>query len=145
MYINCIIFHFIIAYRTDEGKPWVLPVVRTVEAQMATDVTLNHEYLPVAGMPDFRLAALRLLLGEDSPAIVENRVSILQFTFTIIWLNFSWSFIDQGMIHLSSISKVVDFQIKLISFNCLMWIYETGLFLFLLTICFSKSMTRNKI
>jgi aspartate aminotransferase len=23
------------AYRTDEGKPWVLPVVRTVEVQMA--------------------------------------------------------------------------------------------------------------
>jgi aspartate aminotransferase len=49
-------------------------VVRTVEAQMATDSTLNHEYLMVAGMPDFRNAALKLLLGEDSPALVENRV-----------------------------------------------------------------------
>ncbi|XP_048744308.2 aspartate aminotransferase, cytoplasmic-like [Ostrea edulis] len=66
------------AYRTDEGKPWVLPVVRTVEAQMATDSTLNHEYLPVAGMPDFRNAALKLLLGEDSPALVENRVEGVQ-------------------------------------------------------------------
>lgn len=52
------------AYRTAEGKPWVLPVVRTVEAQMATDPTLNHEYLPVAGLPDFRDAACELILGK---------------------------------------------------------------------------------
>jgi len=42
------------AYRGNDGKPWVLPVVKTVEAQMAGDETLNHEYLPVAGLPDFR-------------------------------------------------------------------------------------------
>lgn len=70
---------FCAAYRTDEGKPWVLPVVRTVEAQMATDPTQNHEYLPVAGMVDFRASALKLLLGEDSPAIVENRVNLCLF------------------------------------------------------------------
>ena len=72
---------FCAAYRTDEGKPWVLPVVRTVEAQMATDPTQNHEYLPVAGMVDFRAAALKLLLGEDSPAIVENRVNLCLFQY----------------------------------------------------------------
>ncbi|XP_060565996.1 aspartate aminotransferase, cytoplasmic-like [Ruditapes philippinarum] len=53
------------AYRTKEGKPWVLPVVRTVEAQMASDQTLNHEYLPVAGLPSFREAACRLILGSE--------------------------------------------------------------------------------
>jgi len=63
------------AYRTDEGKPFVLPVVRTVEAQITADHTLDHEYLPIAGLPDFRTAAARLLLGENCPAIVENRVS----------------------------------------------------------------------
>jgi aspartate aminotransferase len=66
------------AYRTNEGKPWVLPVVRTVEAQMAADQTLNHEYLPVAGFPDFRKGAIRLILGEDSPAISQNRVDSIQ-------------------------------------------------------------------
>jgi len=35
------------AYRTDEGLPWVLPVVRAIEAVMAADSTLNHEYLPI--------------------------------------------------------------------------------------------------
>ena len=65
---------YFVAYRTDDGKPWVLPVVRTVESQMASDQTLNHEYLPVAGNPDFRTASVRLLLGEQSPAILTSRV-----------------------------------------------------------------------
>ncbi|XP_060074794.1 aspartate aminotransferase, cytoplasmic-like, partial [Ylistrum balloti] len=62
------------AYRTDEGKPWVLPVVRTVEAQMACDATLNHEYLPVAGLTDFSESAIKLLLGGENNAITDNRV-----------------------------------------------------------------------
>lgn len=61
-------------YRTEEGQPWVLPVVRTVEAQMASDPTLNHEYLPLGGMNAFVEAVTRLLLGESSPAITQNRV-----------------------------------------------------------------------
>jgi len=68
-------YHLIAAYRTDESKPLVLPVVRSVEAQLATDLTLNHEYLPVAGLPEFRSACARVLLGENSKAICENRVS----------------------------------------------------------------------
>ncbi|GFR59837.1 aspartate aminotransferase [Elysia marginata] len=66
------------AYRTDEGKPWVLPVVSTAELQMANDRTLNHEYLPVAGLPDFRSAALGLLFGSDHKVITENRVEGFQ-------------------------------------------------------------------
>ncbi|RUS83214.1 hypothetical protein EGW08_009025 [Elysia chlorotica] len=66
------------AYRSDEGKPWVLPVVSTAELQMANDRTLNHEYLPVAGLPDFRTAALRVLFGSDHKVIAENRVEGFQ-------------------------------------------------------------------
>ncbi|CAG5136685.1 unnamed protein product, partial [Candidula unifasciata] len=66
------------AYRDEDGKPWVLPVVRAAELQMANDKTLNHEYLPVAGLPDFRVAANRLMLGPDHKAIVENRVEGFQ-------------------------------------------------------------------
>ena len=65
------------AYRDDNGAPYVLPVVRSIEAQMAIDPLLNHEYLPVLGLQDFRDAAVRLLLGCDSMAILENRVSLL--------------------------------------------------------------------
>jgi len=66
------------AYRTEESKPWVLPVVRQAETQLAQNTTLNHEYLPVAGLPEFRAAASRLLLGDDSPAIKEKRVDAIQ-------------------------------------------------------------------
>ncbi|KAL8622354.1 hypothetical protein ACOMHN_041682 [Nucella lapillus] len=66
------------AYRTDAGLPFVLPIVRTVETQMAMDGTLNHEYLPVAGLEIFRQAANRLILGADSSALQENRVVGIQ-------------------------------------------------------------------
>lgn len=73
----CILFA---AYRTDEGKPWVLPVVRKTEKALADDETLNHEYLGQMGLEEFSKAASRMLLGEDSPAIKENRVYLLFFS-----------------------------------------------------------------
>ena len=69
---------FNLAFRDDEGKPWVLPVVAKVEAQMAQgilDRTLNHEYLEIDGLRLFSDSASKFLLGKDSPAVVENRVS----------------------------------------------------------------------
>ena len=61
------------AYRTNEGKPWVLPVVRKTEIQIASNESLNHEYLPVCGTEAYTKAATALLLGETSVALVENR------------------------------------------------------------------------
>ena len=64
-------------YRTNEGKPWVLPVVSSTEAALAADKTLNHEYLSIDGMKEFYTTASKLILGADSPAIVDNRVSYI--------------------------------------------------------------------
>ena len=44
----------------------MLPIVRTVEQQLANDMTLNHEYLPVLGLAEFSNAAVKLILGNDS-------------------------------------------------------------------------------
>lgn len=66
------------AYRTELGEPYVFPVVRSVEESMAKDKTLNHEYLPIEGMPDLCKAATRLALGSDCQAVVENRVCAVQ-------------------------------------------------------------------
>jgi len=66
------------AYRDDNGKPVVLPVVRNVENQIASDTTLNHEYLPVLGLPDYTKEASTLLLGADSPVIGEGRADGVQ-------------------------------------------------------------------
>lgn len=76
--IDCELFiGLIIAYKDGNGKPWVLPVVRTVEMQLANDLTLDHEYLPIFGLADFSSAAVKLVLGPDSPAVINNLVRTL--------------------------------------------------------------------
>ncbi|KAM5437777.1 Aspartate aminotransferase, cytoplasmic [Microsporum ferrugineum] len=66
------------AYRDSDAKPWVLPVVKKADRMLRDDPKLNHEYLPIAGLKDFTTAAQKLILGENSPAIRENRVVSLQ-------------------------------------------------------------------
>lgn len=66
------------AYRTPEGKPWVLPVVRKVEKSLAADELQNHEYLPVLGLDAFSQAATTMLLGTDSPVIAQGRAVAIQ-------------------------------------------------------------------
>ena len=66
------------AYRTDAGVPWVLPVVSKIEKELANDATLNHEYLPIAGLPDFCSAAAKLALGDESAALAEGRAGGVQ-------------------------------------------------------------------
>lgn len=66
------------AYRTDEAKPWVLPVVRKVEAELAGDESLTHEYLPILGLESFSTAAAKMLLGADHAAIQEGKVTSIQ-------------------------------------------------------------------
>ena len=64
------------AYRTDEGKPWILPVVKKAETILAAKTEaeeINHEYLPVLGLESFTRAATSMLLGQDSPALAEQR------------------------------------------------------------------------
>lgn len=66
------------AYRDDDAKPWVLPVVKKADALLRDDPDLNHEYLPIAGLQTFTSAAARLILGADSPALAEKRVCSVQ-------------------------------------------------------------------
>lgn len=65
------------AYRTEELKPWVLPVVVEAERRMLAAGN-DKEYLPIEGFAPFREATARLLLGDDSPALKENRVATIQ-------------------------------------------------------------------
>ncbi|KAJ6278440.1 pyridoxal phosphate-dependent transferase [Bipolaris maydis] len=66
------------AYRDDNAKPWILPVVKMAEERLRADPNLNHEYLPIAGLPEFTTASQKLVLGGDSPAIKDKRVASLQ-------------------------------------------------------------------
>ncbi|KAH9063396.1 aspartate amino-transferase [Lactarius vividus] len=66
------------AYRDDDSKPWVLPVVKKASQVILNDATLDHEYLPITGLSEFVTGAARLILGENSPAISEGRVVSVQ-------------------------------------------------------------------
>jgi len=66
------------AYRDDNAKPWILPVVKQADEILRNDPDLNHEYLPIAGLAEFTSASQKLVLGGDSPAIREKRVTSLQ-------------------------------------------------------------------
>ncbi|XP_060658457.1 aspartate aminotransferase, cytoplasmic-like [Drosophila nasuta] len=66
------------AYRTEDNKPLVLPIVKKCEFEVVNDLTLNHEYLPMSGNPDFIKVATELLLGSDCKALQEKRVAAVQ-------------------------------------------------------------------
>ena len=54
------------AYRDEQGKPWILPVVKKAEVELAKDIQdekINHEYLPILGYGTYSEAATKLILG----------------------------------------------------------------------------------
>ncbi|KAF2637481.1 PLP-dependent transferase [Massarina eburnea CBS 473.64] len=66
------------AYRDNNAKPWVLPVVKQADDILRSDPNLNHEYLPIAGLAEFTSASQNLVLQGDSPAITDKRITSLQ-------------------------------------------------------------------
>lgn len=66
------------AYRTADGHPYVLPVVRRVEQELANDPSTTHEYLPQDGLKLFCDLSARLILGADSPAFADDRCVTVQ-------------------------------------------------------------------
>ncbi|KAL1489435.1 hypothetical protein ABEB36_014330 [Hypothenemus hampei] len=62
----------------EEGKPWVLPVVRIAEKVLANTTSLSKEYLHPLGYETFNNCAIQMLLGEESPSLIENRAFAVQ-------------------------------------------------------------------
>jgi aspartate/tyrosine/aromatic aminotransferase len=65
------------AYRDDALKPVVFSAVRKAEAALAAGGG-DKEYLPIAGLPEFRAAAAALLFGAGAPALAAGRVASAQ-------------------------------------------------------------------
>jgi len=66
------------AYRDNEGKPYVFPVVRAAEARIIADPTMDKEYSPISGLEDFNLGARGVLFGFDHPDCTSGRVATAQ-------------------------------------------------------------------
>jgi len=65
------------AYRTEEGKPYILGCVKKAEAKVIADNNLNKEYLPQRGDADFCDLAIKMLLGNTKP-VTEGRCAVVQ-------------------------------------------------------------------
>lgn len=65
------------AYRTEEGKPYVLNVVKEAEAALLQNKSLNKEYLPIGGDAEFISASQASLFG-DCAAAGDGRIAGVQ-------------------------------------------------------------------
>lgn len=65
------------AYRTNEGNPYVLEVVREAEKRIVQQ-NLNKEYIPQEGLAQFNELSAKLLLGGSNKALTEKRVCTIQ-------------------------------------------------------------------
>ncbi|ETN59536.1 aspartate aminotransferase [Anopheles darlingi] len=65
------------AYRDDNGKPFVLPSVRTAEKRIA-EKQLDHEYSPIGGPAEFGKHSILLALGENSEHVANGLNATVQ-------------------------------------------------------------------
>ncbi|PWY83485.1 aspartate transaminase [Aspergillus heteromorphus CBS 117.55] len=64
-------------YRTDDGKPWPLPVVRKAEQQLlAEDNLFRHEYTAIEGDIPFLELARDLMFGFDGKNLCEEQKAL---------------------------------------------------------------------
>ncbi len=66
------------AYATNEGDELVLNIVRETERELTADPLLTHSYLKITGDEEFINLSVRLILGENTPAVSEGRVAAVQ-------------------------------------------------------------------
>jgi len=66
------------AYRDNNGKPYVFPIVRKVEAEIVANKALDKEYLPIDGDQEFLKGARGVIFGWNSPDVTSGRVASSQ-------------------------------------------------------------------
>jgi aspartate aminotransferase len=65
------------AYRTDEGKPYILDCVRRAEEKIL-ELGLDHEYAGIDGIASYKEKCVRVAFGNESSAVKEGRVASCQ-------------------------------------------------------------------
>lgn len=65
------------AYRSEDGKAYVLPSVRAAEDHIL-NAHVDHEYLVQDGLAEFNKVAQIFLFGANSSPFVENRIYTIQ-------------------------------------------------------------------
>lgn len=68
------------AYRTELGKPYVLPVIAQCERELLAEMgtTIDKEYSPIDGPPELKKLTQALVFGADAKIVQESRVASCQ-------------------------------------------------------------------
>lgn len=68
------------AYRDENGKPYVLNVIREAEQEMLAELgtKLNKEYATIDGPEELKTLTAKLCFGASSPALKEGRMASMQ-------------------------------------------------------------------
>lgn len=66
------------AYRDDNGKSYMLDVVKKAEELLVKDTSRNKEYLGIDGHPEFRKLSAQLVFGAESKALSSGLVTTAQ-------------------------------------------------------------------
>jgi len=68
------------AYRTEQGKPYVLPVVMRAEQDILNETgkTIDKEYSTIDGPPELKAVTQKILFGDNSKAVNDGRVASVQ-------------------------------------------------------------------
>jgi aspartate aminotransferase len=53
------------AYRTEDGKPWILPSVKAAETAACNEAGVNKEYEPIDGKPEYKRAVQELIFSPE--------------------------------------------------------------------------------
>ena len=64
-------------YKDNEGKPYILNCVKSAQ-QIILDRNIDHEYLPIEGLPGFIKNSLKVAYSEDNKALKEERIVGIQ-------------------------------------------------------------------
>ena len=62
------------AYRDNNGKPFVFPIVKKAEQDIVNNPNLDKEYAPIEGVADFIKGARMVTFGWDHPDVTSGRV-----------------------------------------------------------------------
>lgn len=56
----------------------MFPIVKKVENEVVSDITLDKEYAPIDGLAEFNHGARQVLFGWDHPDVTSGRVASAQ-------------------------------------------------------------------
>lgn len=66
------------AYRDNNGKPYIFPIVKKVEHEIVNDPTLDKEYAPIDGVAEFIKGSQMVTFGWDINESLTSRLATCQ-------------------------------------------------------------------